>query len=72
MASITKYKRKDGRSAYRIYYFDHMNKRRSKIVLGNKKKAEAIANRIEIEVQDIKNGLKPSPSGKESISSVVD
>jgi len=71
MASIVKHPRKDGKAAYRIYYFDHQNKRRSKIVLGNKKKADSIAHRIEIEVQDIQNGLKPSPSDKESIEKVI-
>ena len=72
MASIIKHPRKDGKTSYRIYYFDHQNKRRSKIVIGNKKKAESIAHRIEIEVQDIKTGLKPSPSDKESIGKLVD
>ena len=71
MASIIKHPRKDGKPAYRIYYYDHQNKRRSKIVLGSKKKAESIAHRIEIEVQDIQHGLRPSPSDKESVNSLV-
>ena len=72
MASIIKHPRKDGKPAYRIYYFDHQNKRRSTIVLGNKKKAESIAHRIEIEVQDIQHGLRASPSDKEPIGKLVD
>ncbi len=72
MASIIKHPRVDGKTAYRIYYFDHQRKRRSKIVIGTKKKAESIAHRIEIEVQDIQSGLKPSPSDKESIGKLVD
>ena len=71
MASIIKHPRKDGKPAYRIYYHDHQNKRRSKIVLGNKKKAESIAHRIEIEVQDIQHGLKASPNDKERIGKLI-
>ena len=71
MASIVKHKRSDGKLAYRIYFFDHKYHRRTKIIYGNRKTAESIANRIEMEVQDIRNGIKPSPVGKFTIGKLV-
>lgn len=71
MASIAKYKRKDGQEAYRIQYTDHLGRRRSQVVVGDKPKAKATAMRIEVRVQDIVNGLIPPPTGSAPIGRLV-
>ena len=71
MSKPVKHKRKDGREAYRIYYIDHNKTRRSKVILGNAKKAKDTLRRIEVNVQDIKNGIAPSPVGKSSTRTIV-
>ena len=68
MTSIIKHKSKDGKSAYRVFYSNHLNKRTPKVVYGTKRSAVAFANRIEIEVQDIRNGIRLPPSMKMSIA----
>jgi len=71
MSSITKHNRKDGRESHRIYYHDHIGERRSRIIIGDKQKAQDILYRLEIEVQDIKNGIKPPPVRKEYVAKLV-
>ena len=72
MTSIIKHKSKDGKSAYRVFYSNHLNKRTSKVVYGTKRSAVAFANRIEIEVQDIRNGIRLPPTMKMSIVDLKD
>jgi site-specific recombinase XerD len=72
MTSIVKHKSKDGKSAYRVFYVNHLNKRASKVVYGNKRRAVTFANRIEIEVQDIRSGIRLPPAMKMSIVDLKD
>jgi integrase/recombinase XerD len=71
MSKPIKHNRKDGQEAYRIYYFDHNSTRRSKVIVGKMKKAQDTLRRIEVNVQDIKNGIAPSPIGRMSTQTVV-
>jgi site-specific recombinase XerD len=72
MASIIPYTSKKGTQSYRIFYTNHADKRVSKVFHGNKRAANALANRLEIEVQDIRNGIKPPPIKKAGIGKLID
>ncbi len=72
MASIIPHKSKKGTQAYRIFYTNHADKRVSKVFTGNKRAANKLASRLEMEVQDIKNGIKPAPIKKASIGKLID
>jgi integrase/recombinase XerD len=61
MASIQKHKTKDGKSGYRIQWMMYDGKRNSKVFYLPKKQVLIIAERLDRESREIRNGLRQRP-----------
>ncbi|NQT64154.1 MAG: site-specific integrase [Candidatus Marinimicrobia bacterium] len=61
MASIIKYKSRNGKKGFRIHWYDYHGKRKSKVLYLSLSQVKVIANRLESEAIQIQHGLRQCP-----------
>jgi len=67
MSSIESYTRGKQHPAYRIYWNDHNYKRKTKVLYLTKVQARTVAERLERESEEIRQGIRPNPDFEKTL-----